>query len=209
MESKVLDTKFYPATEERGYLMIVLHGRGDSRDGFAWLPEALAFPDMAYLMPNAPDDYFGGYSWYGLPPDQGPGVVRSRKLLDALLAETQEAGFPVEKTFVLGFSQGCLMSWEWGGRLGVSLAGVVGISGYVHEVGPLKAEFTDAAKATPRLITHGTEDEVLPFEVSERQARELEAGGIRFTWAEFEKGHTILPEELVMIRRWIEGVMTG
>src|ERR1700679_2560774 len=68
-----------PETE---HLMVVLHGRGDSPNGFDWMPEELAIPGLHYVMLQAPDPYFGGFSWYGLPPNQLPGILRSRTLLE-------------------------------------------------------------------------------------------------------------------------------
>ena len=35
--------------------MIVLHGLGDSMEGYRWLPEALQLPWLNYLLVNAPD----------------------------------------------------------------------------------------------------------------------------------------------------------
>lgn len=33
-----LDARFLPAHEPSGRLMVVLHGLGDSLEGFAWMP---------------------------------------------------------------------------------------------------------------------------------------------------------------------------
>src|SRR5215469_15363444 len=69
-------------------LWIMLHGLGDSIEGYRWLPQAMRLPWMNYLLVNAPDKYYGGYSWYnfaGQPGDIVPGVERSRKLLFQLL----------------------------------------------------------------------------------------------------------------------------
>src|SRR5687767_10542212 len=78
--------EFWPALDDQSRkLMIVLHGRGDSGAGFHWLPEQLGRDDLAYLFLQAPDPYGPGYSWYGLPPNQGPGVERTRAGMFALL----------------------------------------------------------------------------------------------------------------------------
>jgi len=60
-------------------LMIMLHGLGDSIEGYRWLPEALNLPWLNYLLVNAPDEYYGGYSWYDFAGNIAPGVARSRK----------------------------------------------------------------------------------------------------------------------------------
>src|SRR5882672_5505859 len=129
----MLDAEFIPATTRSHRLMIVLHGLGDSSAGFAWLPEALGLPWMNYLLVNAPDPYYGGYSWYDFAGEMGPGVLRSRKMLFDLLDARRAAGFPTNETIVAGFSQGCLMTIEMGLHYPHQFAGLVGISGYAFE----------------------------------------------------------------------------
>ena len=57
--------------EEKGSrrLLIMLHGLGDSMEGYRWVPEALDLPWLNYLLVNAPDSYYGGYSWYDFAGD--------------------------------------------------------------------------------------------------------------------------------------------
>ena len=77
-----LHTELIPASQKASRrLMIMLHGLGDSIEGFRWLPEALNIPDLIYLFLDAPDPWGDGFSWYALPPHQAPGVLRSRGLL--------------------------------------------------------------------------------------------------------------------------------
>src|SRR5260221_13892533 len=107
-------SEFIRAGEKSGRLMVVLHGLGDSSAGFHWLPEALGMPWMNYLLVNAPDPYYGGFSWYGFMGDAAADVRRSRKLLFELLDQQNAKGFSTENTVLSGFSQGCLITIEVG-----------------------------------------------------------------------------------------------
>ncbi len=70
----MLDTEMIPAMEpDSTRLMIVLHGLGDSMEGYRWLPPALRLPWMNYLLANAPDEYYGGYSWFDFAGEPLPG----------------------------------------------------------------------------------------------------------------------------------------
>ena len=194
----------FSAREPSGKLLVVLHGRGDSSAGFHWLPAALQLRGLDYLIPNAPDDYYGGRSWYEMAPNQGPGVRRSRRLLDQLFDELLQSGRRASDIALLGFSQGCLMTLEWGIRSPLKLAAYVGISGYCLDPSLLLREKHDPFVAPNWLITHGTDDEVLPFETTRLQMEELAEGGIQLRFESFAKGHTIEPhEELPMLRRFI------
>ena len=69
----MLETELISAQEENSRsLMVMLHGLGDSMDGYRWLPEAMNLPWLNYLLVNAPDDYFGGFSWFDYPNEIAP-----------------------------------------------------------------------------------------------------------------------------------------
>src|ERR1043165_8410627 len=103
----MLQSKLVPAADYASRrLMIVLHGLGDSMDGYRWLPAALRATWLNHLLVNAPDSYYGGYSGYDYAGDARPGVLRSRRLLFELLDRQCENGFPAEQTILFGFSQG-------------------------------------------------------------------------------------------------------
>jgi phospholipase/carboxylesterase len=204
-KSKMLDTEFIPAREKSSRrLMLMLHGLGDSIDGYRWWPEAMGLPWLNYVLVNAPDDYYGGYAWFDFPGDMVPGVRRSTKLLFELLDATCGQGFPTDQTILGGFSQGALMSLETGLRYPQQLAGVVGISGYVCEPEKLLKELSPVARRQRMLITHGALDPLLPIAVVREQIQRLKAGGLAIEWHEFLKEHTIAGEpELGVIRNFI------
>ena len=57
----MLHSELIPAAErDSRRLMVMLHGLGDSLDGWRWFPEVMNLPWLNYLLVNAPDDYFGG-----------------------------------------------------------------------------------------------------------------------------------------------------
>ena len=192
--SNVLTTHWQPAAENTENTIIVLHGRGDSMEGFTWMPSTLALP-ANYLFVNAPDPYYTGYSWYDLAPNQAPGIVRSRKLLDQLFAELKTHGIKFAHTVLFGFSQGCLMTLEWGLRSQYRLAGYIGISGFCFDPEKLFDELGPHAKQTPILVTHGYHDEVLPFSHTESQISWLKQKGLNINWKAYEKSHTIDPKQ--------------
>ena len=202
----MLESAFIPAERKNSRrLFIMLHGLGDSLEGFRWVPQSLNDPAMNYLLVNAPDPYFGGYSWFDFTGNIAPGVKRSRQLIFDLLDAQRVKGFPSESTLLGGFSQGCLMSIEVGLRYPHLLAGIVGISGYVCEPETLLQELSPVALQQRLLITHGVMDPLIPFALVSMQINTLKAAGIRIEWHEFMKAHNIAGEpELDVIRAFIK-----
>jgi phospholipase/carboxylesterase len=194
------------ASREKGSrrLLIMLHGLGDSREGYRWVPDALNLPWLNYLLVDAPDAYYGGYSWFDFTGDIAPGVGRSRKMLFEVLDVQRAEGFPTGETVLGGFSQGCLMSIEVGLRYPHLFAGLVGISGYVCEPEKLIAQLTPLALSQRLLITHGDQDPMIPLPAVRSQIKLLQAAGVHIEWHEFAKAHTIAgEEELAVIRDFI------
>jgi len=186
-------------------LLIMLHGLGDSIAGYTWLPEALNLPWLNYLLVNAPDSYYGGYSWYDFMGDMNPGVQRSRKLLFEVLDAQHKRGFLPAETILGGFSQGCLMALDAGLRYPQRLAGIMGISGYVCEPQTLVQELSPSALQQPVLMTHGTQDPLIPIAVVREQVAQLKSAGLQIEWHEFVKAHTIAGElELNVIREFVQ-----
>ena len=201
---KTLSCDWVPASTPSGKLLVVLHGRGDSSQGFHWMPETLAFRELNYLLVNAPDQYFGGKSWYALPPDEAPGVRRSRDLLDRLFDELFRQDYQPTEIGLFGFSQGSLMTLEWGARSALALGAYVGISGYCLNVTTLLAERSPSCTAESWLITHGRHDETLDYETTRQQIAELARGGFALRFETYDKGHTIDPQdELPALRSFL------
>jgi predicted esterase len=193
-----------PAAIPSNQLIVVLHGLGDSARGFLWLQEALEIDSLNYLLLNAPEPYYSGYRWYDIGEDPLSGIVRSRNILTEVFAVLASEGYAPEKTSLLGFSQGCLMTLEFGARHSDRLASYVGISGYTIDPAALLRDLNPKVNHGDWLITHGTKDEILPVEATRSQIQMLRDGGFNIDYREFPKTHTVdFERELPDIRKWI------
>ena len=199
-----LDHVWLPAPRTAKRLMVVLHGLGDSTEGFLWIQEAFAIDSLDYLLLNAPSPYYMGFSWYDLPPHEAPGIAKSRKVLNEVFSQIENLGYPPERTFLFGFSQGCLMTLEFGARYSRRLAGYIGISGYSTDPEALLREMNPEVNHGDWLITHGTDDEVLPVTTTRAQMQLFNERGFRINYREYMKAHTIdMRRELADIRAWL------
>lgn len=203
-ENLELENIFIPAKIPSKKLMIILHGRGDSSEGFVGFPPFLALDDMNYILFDAPFEYFTGHSWYQLPPEQLPGIEYSSTLLTKDLDTLFESDFNAEESFLFGFSQGSLLTFEFGARYSKVLAGYIAISGYIYDAQKLLEDMNPEVNQNNWLCTHGTEDAVLPYETSKEQVQILINGGFKIEFKTYEKDHTIVKEELDMISQWVK-----
>lgn len=201
-----LSSLFFESHVPSDKLMIILHGRGDSAEGFRFFPQELGFSDINYLLLNAPNESYPGYSWYGFPPHQLEGIQASSKLLTQTLDILFSDKYSPEKTILFGFSQGSLLTFEFGCRYKEVLAGYLSISGYIYDPEKIIQEMNPKIKEQPWLCTHGYEDPVIPYEVSQEQVEVLQDAGLNVEFKSYHKPHTISAEELSDLRIWIKKV---
>jgi phospholipase/carboxylesterase len=185
-------------------LVVVLHGRGDSVRPFRNFDEELRVPGMNYLLLNGPRRWAGGYSWYGFPPRQAPGLLRTRKKLFKMMAELEKQGWKPEDIFFIGFSSGALVTVDFLLNYKKPIAGAIGVSGYVYFFKNWRKTISKAAFKTPWLMTHGTKDYDLTIEETRQDVAKLKSAGLKIQWEEFDKGHVFdEKKELPFLKKWI------
>lgn len=198
--------EFWPALDASSKkLLVVLHGRGDSIEGFHFLPASLAVDELNTLFLQAPDEWNGGYSWYDMPPNQAPGVVRSRKLLAKLLDDLQRAtGIRAEDIFIFGFSQGALLCADLVLRYPKVIGGAICVSGYVFFEHEYPAALSSVARQQRIMVSHGIKDNLVPFDRTAESVERLRTLGLLIDWLPLDKEHTVDEhEEIALIRTFI------
>ena len=171
-------------------LVVLLHGYGaDGRDliGLAQQLKVI-LPDAAFVAPNAPEPCAqspAGRQWFPLfsrdPDERWKGVNKAGPGLDAFLdAELAKFGLDDGKLALVGFSQGTMMALHVGLRRRRRPAAIVGLSGLL--VSPEKLPKSPPAAAPPVLLTHGSEDNVIPVDALFMSAEGLAEAGIPCEW---------------------------
>ena len=175
------------------FYCLVLHGLGDSKSGWKPVADELALPELGWCFAQAPIPYYGGWSWFDIYADHSIDRAQQhesrdelKQLVDHLLATLK---IPSERLFVMGFSQGCLMTLDLGLRADRRFAGLIGISGFLTNVDEYPAAFGSAVKQQHVLMTHGHFDSVLPIAPTRRVKDRLLAMGVPLDWREYAKDH--------------------
>jgi phospholipase/carboxylesterase len=202
--------------------VIVLHGLGDSGEGFAPIAEELdlsALGDVRFVLPHAPErpvTINGGYvmrAWYDIlgtdlaRREDLAGLRQSQAEIEALIARENARGVPSSRIVLAGFSQGCAMSLLTGLRHPERLAGIVGLSGYLPLAETTAAERSEANRDVPIFLAHGTQDPVVayPRGVASRDA--LAALGYTIEWHAYPMPHSVCAQEIADLNRWLLRVL--
>ena len=186
-----------PADGDPQGALVLIHGRGASEHDLEPLADHLD-PErrLVVMLPRGPLTLPpGGFHWYvvqrvGFPhaPTFLPTWERLSSWLDAVLAD---AGVPIERTVIGGFSQGAVMSYAL--ALAANRprpAGVVAMSGFVPVVDGFELDLEGRA-GLPVFISHGTHDGVITVDFGRESRDRLEAAGLDVTYREDPVEHTI------------------
>ncbi|ABE45311.1 alpha/beta hydrolase [Polaromonas sp. JS666] len=202
--------------------IVIMHGLGaDGRD-FVPIAEQLDLSSVGpvrFLFPSAPVmpvTINGGYvmpAWYDIlgadlaKREDEAGLRQSQASIEALLAHEKSRGIPANRIVVAGFSQGCALALMTGLRHGERLAGIAGLSGYLPLADKTAAERSAASQGLPIFLAHGSHDGVVPLPRATASRDALTALGYPVEWHEYRMEHSVCPEEVVDLERWLRRVL--
>lgn len=192
--------------------VLIMHGLGDSSEGFADVAEMFAsqMPYTKFILPTAPTQPVtlnGGMSmnsWYDIvglddrAAETCAGLPESRAIISELLQKEADAGIPYNRMMLAGFSQGGALSLVTGLQLPVEkkLAGLLVMSGYL--AGAKDFRLTPGVESMPILHCHGTADPMVKFSWAEKTKDEVtRQGATDYTLRSYTGlGHSLNQEEI-------------
>ena len=194
MENDIICSRAPGATHR----LILLHGWGADAEDLMSLGEELIKggieQKLELLAFNAPHRHPGGVGrqWYGLFPPDWVSVPSAINDLQVRIKALSKNSIALEKTVILGFSQGGAMALSAGSEL--PLAGLIGCSSYPHP------NWVPSETSPPILLLHGMQDEIVPIEASRQILSSLKKKKLDVDFLEFEGGHEISQETLPRIQ---------
>lgn len=197
-------------------LVIFVHGYGaDGNDligiGRVWQQVLTA---SAFVAPNGPDRCPGspGYQWFPItrldPTELWTGVQYAGPILDAFIdAEMARTALPASKIFLVGFSQGTMLSLHVGLRRKEALGAIIGYSGAL--AGPEELPAALGSKP-PIFLAHGDADPVVPPQATPLAASQLGELGVPVIWHMSEGvGHGIDQISMEAGCRFVNDALAG
>lgn len=200
------------------YAVIWLHGLGASGHDFEPLVPELTLPaekKIRFVFPHAPQIPITVNSgvvmnaWYDiagmnfLEQQDEAGIRGSERHVSNLIAREVTRGVAAGHIFLVGFSQGGAMALHTGLRYPQPLAGIMALSSYLPLDTMVLEERHDANRATPIMMAHGTHDPVIPLRLGEISRDYLQQLGYQVEWHEYFMDHSVHPDEVDDISRWL------
>ena len=208
--------------EQPAASIIVLHGLGADGNDFVPIARELdlsAVGPVRFVFPHAPVrpvTINAGYemrAWYDILALEGErredeqGLRASQALVSDLIAQERARGIDASRIVLMGFSQGGAMTLLTGLRHGERLAGLVGLSGYLPLAASTVAERSQANAGVPIFLAHGRMDPIIPFARAVASRDALAAMGYAVEWHDYPMEHSVCPEEIVDLERFLLRVL--
>ncbi|MDE0536077.1 MULTISPECIES: alpha/beta hydrolase [unclassified Tenacibaculum] len=191
-------------------LLILLHGYGSNEEDLFSFAEELP-DDLLIVSARAPHDMgYGGYAWYAINFDAINGkfsdLIQADESIDKIaifIDEIKEKyNTNPDKTFLLGFSQGAILSYALSFKYPNKVQHIVALSGYINE--ELLPTEIDNSITTDYYISHGTVDQVLPVDWARKAPILLENFNLENEYSEYPVGHGVAPQNFYSFKNWIE-----
>jgi phospholipase/carboxylesterase len=208
-----------PSKPARG-TVIWLHGLGADGQDFEplvrqWdLGERLG---LRFVLPHAPvrrvtlNAGMAMRAWYDIAGldmtarEDAAGVRASQQAIEDLIREEHDArGIDAASILLAGFSQGGAMALHTGLRFPQPLAGILGLSCYLPLASTLGNEMRACQRDTAIRMDHGIMDPVVPLKLAERSRDLLLASGFNVEFNHYAMGHSLCPQQVDSLYRWIE-----
>ncbi len=185
-------------------LIFILHGYGaDSNDLQSIATYWQRFlPEAYFCLPNAPNICQinpKGFEWFDLMQTDNEKIIEesliSLKKLENLINEKLEIlNLKFKNLFLVGFSQGTMVSIQYAISQSKEIAGVVGYSGKIFDYELFEKNFKSKAKIK---FLHGNKDEIVSAEEMYKSVDFLKSKKFHVDYKVYENlGHNISPQGL-------------
>lgn len=196
-------------------LILLLHGVGSNERDLFDLAQFLE-PQALVVSARAPNELGpNSFAWYPVEfTATGPVIdaeaaedsrLRLLRFIDDLIAAH---GVDPKRVYLMGFSQGAIMSLAVALTQPEKVAGVIAMSGrLLAEIKPKIAE-ADRLRNLSILMTHGLHDPVIPIKDARAANDYLSSLPVQLNYREYSMGHQITAECLKDIVAWLKGQLT-
>tara|TARA_Y100001001_G_scaffold72155_1_gene70040 strand:+ start:135 stop:809 length:675 start_codon:yes stop_codon:yes gene_type:complete len=188
-----LVTRTFSSSDQPTKAIIGLHGWTGDEHVFEPVAKMMNIDDAQWFFPRAPykADSGKGYSWFSGTDETGWDIEKTRIGIHQLLADVRSNGFSPKNIFLIGFSQGASLAMEIALRLPFAIGGIVPIAGFIKFRDTLSNEATKESKATPVLLLHGNQDEIIHVIASEKAHDFFKERGNPVYFKRYDGGHKI------------------
>lgn len=195
------------ATQPNAPLLVLLHGYGSNDADLFSFAEYIpaSFHVVSLQAPMTMGE--NSFAWFPIhftesmerwtSPEE---VKKASDYINAFLVYyTAKHDFDNENLYLMGFSQGAMLSYAVG-LATKNVKGIAALSGYID---PRVVKRTNTSLSSI-YVSHGTEDMVVPYAWAEQSIEVLKDYGLSPEFYSYPQGHGINQDNLISIVQWLQ-----
>lgn len=192
-------------------VIIMFHGYGSSKDDLFSFAKFMN-PNFLIISIQAPIQMdYNSYCWWSLSLNNDMELQmdvkeakNSLNELNRFISEDLSVNynFDLNQVYLLGFSQGCMISYALSINFPKNYKKAVGLSGKIpHEIINFNEKFDYSNHNF--FCSHGLNDQVIPIEIGRESDKWFSEKNINHKYLEFESAHGINSENFEQMNLWL------
>ena len=205
------DVKESLSFDKNGKVIIMFHGYGSNKDDLFSFAKFMN-PNFLIISVQAPIKMdYNSYCWWSINYDNDMQLQMDAKEAENSLNELNrfigedlsvKYNFGLNQVYLLGFSQGCMISYALSINFPENYKKAVGLSGKIpYEIINFDEKFDYSNHNF--FCSHGVNDQVIPIEVSRESNKWFSEKNINHKYLEFESAHGINSENFEQMNLWL------
>ena len=205
------DVKESLSFDKNGKVIIMFHGYGSNKDDLFSFAKFMN-PNFLIISVQAPIKMdYNSYCWWSLNYNNDMQLQMDAKEAENSLNElnrficedlSNKYNFGLNQVYLLGFSQGCMISYALSINFPENYKKAVGLSGKIpYEIINFDEKFDYSNHNF--FCSHGVNDQVIPIEVGRESNRWFSEKNINHKYLEFESAHGINSENFEQMNLWL------
>ncbi len=190
-------------------VIFLLHGYGSNEKDLFSLKDFIP-PNYIIISLRAPISLgFNSYAWYSINFEKSldkwinnDEAIHSKNIIkNDVLSHLKDLNIDNHSTYLLGFSQGAILSWTIGIENSNLIKNILPLSGFYH------SQITDT-DFNPKyklncFSSHGVNDPIIPVNWARNGVKDLKKNNINIFFKEYDSGHEISNENLKDVICWL------
>ncbi|MFC4410252.1 alpha/beta hydrolase [Chungangia koreensis] len=185
--------------------IFLMHGMGSNEQDLIPLIEGLGKEVFVFSI-RGPLSQPPGFAFFSI---EGFGKPH-REVFEAAMDKVEEfidevvVNHPIDPSaiFLMGFSQGAILSMSLGIKIHGRIKGIVALSGYIPSF--VREENADVSlNGIDAFISHGEQDPVLPFEWGVEAEKFYKQHGASTNFKSYSAPHTVTMDNVHDLRSWL------
>ena len=197
--------------DKNNKVIIMFHGYGSNKDDLFSFAKFMN-PNFLIISIQAPIKMdYNSYCWWSLSLNNDMQLQMDVKEAKNSLNELNrfisadlsvKYNFSLNQVYLLGFSQGCMISYALSINFPKNYKKAVGLSGKIpHEIINFNEKFDYSNHNF--FCSHGINDQVIPIEIGRESDRWFSEKNINHKYLEFESAHGINSENFEQMNLWL------